>query len=261
MAVSFKKNLRRVEGALIALGILAIVVAKAPIPGLEHVKQRILGQKTVDDVVRQHEETVLPELRSAFAAAGCSYPPSAFRLLVFKEEKRIELWAGGPSRFHYVKTYPILKVSGDPGPKLRRGDLQVPEGVYRMTALHPNSAFHLSIKIDYPNAFDRTMAEKEGRQDLGDDIFLHGGASSVGCIAIGDAAAEELFLLTAQSGLKNGEVIIAPWDFRAEPERPVEASLPWVEELYQTLRDALAQFPLQTRAVHPSAGVPVSKET
>ena len=78
----------------------------------------------------------------------------------------------------------------------------MPEGVYAIEAFNSNSRFHLSLKLDYPNAVDRQQAALEGRDQLGGDIFLHGKDVSVGCLAMGDAAIEELFVLVARTGIE-----------------------------------------------------------
>lgn len=82
--------------------------------------------------------------------------------------------------------------SGTLGPKREEGDGQIPEGVYGVEDLNPNSLFHLSLKVSYPNAFDREMAKREGCGNLGGDIMVHGGSATVGCIPIGDDAIEEV---------------------------------------------------------------------
>ncbi|HWL52781.1 MAG TPA: L,D-transpeptidase family protein [Chthoniobacteraceae bacterium] len=184
-------------------------------------------------------------LRPAFEEAGVAWPPARVVLAAFKEEKRLELYAaqkGGALR--HIRSYPILAASGRPGPKLREGDRQVPEGRYRIEYLNPNSRFHLSMKLDYPNAFDRRHAAAEGRTGLGGDIMIHGKAVSIGCLAMGDPAAEELFVLAARSGIENVEVIIAPVDFRvrALPEKLAATLPPWTRELYDDLRKALAEL-------------------
>ena len=68
--------------------------------------------------------------------------------------------------------YPIRAASGALGPKLREGDRQVPEGVYDIESLNPNSRFHVALRVGYPNAFDRQMAGREGRTALGGDIMI-----------------------------------------------------------------------------------------
>ena len=122
------------------------------------------------------------------------------------------------------------------GPKLKQGDRQVPEGIYHISRLNPNSNYHLSMKVDYPNQFDRDHAIDDGRTDLGGDIFIHGKAVSAGCLAMGDAAIEELFVLSAQVGTDNIRVIIAPSDPRLRPLDTTHPSLPlWTTELYEEI--------------------------
>ncbi|MEO1729077.1 MAG: L,D-transpeptidase family protein, partial [Bacteroidota bacterium] len=149
-------------------------------------------------------------------------------------------------RFERVLEYPILAASGTAGPKLREGDRQVPEGVYRVLSLNPNSRFHLSLELDYPNAFDRARASEEGRTEPGSDIFIHGGAKSVGCLAIGDPAIEEVFLLVAETGIGNVAALLCPSDPRGPFERAEAADLPgWVEEVDARLDGELRRVGLR----------------
>ena len=112
-----------------------------------------------------------------------------------------------------------------------------------MTLLNPNSRFHVSLRLGYPNDFDREMALSDGRTDLGGDIMIHGGARSVGCLAMGDDAAEEFFILAAAAGLEHVKVVISPTDFRTG-EPPPGGTLPaWTAELYRALVRELAQYP------------------
>jgi hypothetical protein len=202
-----------------------------------------MGMQTVDSVVARYGEAARSHLAPLFGSAGIAYPPAGLALLVFKEERRLEVWGRSGDRWTHVLDYPILGASGVAGPKLREGDLQVPEGIYRLIAFNPNSAFHLSIKVDYPNAFDRQMGELDGRTELGGDIFIHGGSASIGCVALGDPAIEQLFVLVADIGLENVEVVIAPRDFRASPPRAEAGSEPaWLGELYDTIDHALEPF-------------------
>jgi len=61
-----------------------------------------------------------------------------------------------------IKSYPFTGFSGGLGPKLREGDGQIPEGVYAIEYLNPNSQFHLSVKLDYPNVFDKAKGRADG---------------------------------------------------------------------------------------------------
>jgi hypothetical protein len=115
--------------------------------------------------------------------------------------------------------------------------------VYRISFLNPNSAYHVSLRVNYPNAFDRKMAAKDGRKDLGGDIMIHGKNLSAGCLAMGDDAAEELFVLAAQTGLPKVKLIIAPTDFR---QRGVSGPWPgqptWLPALYAEVATAMSEF-------------------
>lgn len=174
-------------------------------------------------------------LAASFRAAGAIYPPREVLLLAFKKERLLELWARDDAGFRRIKSYPVLGASGGPGPKLREGDRQVPEGVYPITGLNPASAYYLALALGYPNDFDREMAARDGRSALGGDIHIHGGDFSTGCLAIGDAAIEELFLLAWRTGTKGMRVIIAPHTTPA-PFVPPPHSPSWTVELYRRIR-------------------------
>ena len=197
--------------------------------------------RSVADVVRSVGPAARERLAPRFAATGVAYPPRSFTLLALKEERRVELWAGDAGALRLVHTYPIRAASGTAGPKLREGDRQVPEGVYRILWLNPNSSYHLSLKVDYPNAFDRRRARAEGRTHLGGDIFIHGRDVSIGCIALGDPAIEELFVLSSDVRLPRVKVVIAPRDLRLHGGRDV-ASAPdrWTDELHRALSAEMA---------------------
>jgi murein L,D-transpeptidase YafK len=203
------------------------------------------GRLTVAERLEQFGLPVGERLGPAFDAAGVKYPPAQVAFLGFKDTKVLQLYARvAEQEWRFIKEYPVLGASGLPGPKLREGDHQVPEGVYRLELLNPNSRFHLSVRLNYPNEFDRRVAQADGRTNLGGDIMIHGSNVSVGCLAIGDTAAEEVFVLSALVGKENVNVIVSPTDFR----KPGAALDPfdkpgWVRELYDTIRVALRSFP------------------
>ena len=202
------------------------------------------ARKTIDDRLAEYGAVSRARLAPSFAAAGVSYPPRRVVLIGLKEERLLEVHAAGADGvFHFVRDYPVRAASGSAGPKLRRGDNQVPEGIYRVEALNPNSRFHLSLRLDYPNAFDRARAAEDRRSDLGGDIMIHGEAVSKGCLAMGNPAAEELFVLAADTGLLNIAVILAPRDLRQQSLGEAAALPGWTTELYQRIREELAKYP------------------
>jgi hypothetical protein len=204
--------------------------------------QSLRGRRTVAERVAEYGPAVRARLAPAFLEAGVAYPPRRVLLLGFKQERQLEVWgAGEDDRLKLLKTYPILGASGRIGPKLQEGDRQVPEGFYSIESLNPNSLFHLALRVNYPNEHDRARAKAEGRTHLGGDIMIHGSTSSVGCLAMGNEAAEDLFVLAAETGIQNTSVILSPVDFRVRDLPGDVPALPvWTNELYAQIRAALS---------------------
>lgn len=198
----------------------------------------------VQHKVAQYENMSRTELLPFFHQAGVQFPPQQLALLIFKKNQRLDLWARDSKHQKWIKirSFSILAASGDSGPKLQEGDRQVPEGIYHITHLNPYSHFDLSMGLDYPNAFDRAQAKQDGRNQLGGDIFIHGGNRSIGCVAIGDAAIEQIFPLVALVGTRHVQVIIAPNDYHTHTADMASIHPQWVTQLYQSIDQALNQF-------------------
>jgi murein L,D-transpeptidase YafK len=165
------------------------------------------GEKRVTDARKIRGAIV----RERTTALGLPYPPREIFLRAFKHDAQLEVWAREDAgAFRLWHTYPVLTPSGGPGPKRRAGDRQVPEGFYRIDRFNPESRFHLSLGLDYPNAADRILSD---RANPGGDIFIHGKDVTIGCLPLGDAAIEELYLLaldTRQRGQRTIPVHIFP---------------------------------------------------
>lgn len=121
----------------------------------------------------------------------------ADRIHVDKSERRMQLLRGGK----VLRTYRILLGDAPVGHKHQQGDEKTPEGDYRISGRNPNSRFHLSLRISYPNDADRKQARKRG-VDPGGDIMIHGGNSVLypfdwtdGCIAVSNKEIEEIWSL------------------------------------------------------------------
>ena len=212
---------------------------------LASLRSAVEERESVRSRLRQYGAAVHERLCPAFEEARVSYPPASVLLVGLKQERVLDVYARGKGRdLVFICRYPVLGASGAAGPKLREGDRQVPEGVYTLDELNPNSRFHLSLRVGYPNAFDRARAKEDGRLGLGGDIMIHGGSSSAGCLAIGDKAVEELFVLVADCGLANARLVLSPVDFR-ERELPLSCwnLAAWTEELYDSIRLELADLP------------------
>lgn len=199
---------------------------------------------SVEERLAQYGDAVQKRMGPFFVTAGVPWPPSKVTLIGLKAEREVQVYAAGPGgACRFIRSYPILAASGDLGPKLREGDRQVPEGRYRIESLNPNSRYHLSLRINYPNAEDRARAGEEGRRNLGGDIMIHGDAVSIGCLAMGDAAVEELFVLVARTGARNTRVILSPVDFRERPApAPRAGAPPWVDALYAAIKAEMSRY-------------------
>ena len=186
--------------------------------GREAIKGKA-SRRTTESVVAEVEKAK-PALALLAKAAG-----SKLRINVFKEERTVEI--SSPGWINPV-VYKMTAFSGKLGPKLKEGDRQIPEGIYCVEYMNPNSSYHLSFKVSYPNDFDKAMAEKEGRTNLGGDIMIH------------DKAIEDIFYLVAKVGFKNVEIVIAPYDMR-KGRRPEleESSLAWYPRLCDDIFAAL----------------------
>jgi hypothetical protein len=182
---------RRLVGSglvVVALGAAAVIASRhdAARAAARFFWSRWRGGYSVAERVAQHEADVRRRLHPLLAGAGLASVPREVALLAFKDTRQLVVYARDETAqpWRRVTAYAVLGASGGPGPKLREGDLQVPEGVYRVTFQNPNSRFHLSLRLDYPNDFDRRMALADGRDRLGGDVMIHGTAASIGGLAV-----------------------------------------------------------------------------
>ena len=220
------------------------------IPGGERLVNRIKGRSTTEDRLQEYGVAARARLTPYFEKAGVDYPPAKIVLVGLKEERQLELYAADVNGdLKFICAYDILAASGHSGPKLREGDFQVPEGVYQIESLNPNSSFHLALRVNYPNDYDRAQAAFEGRDHLGGDIMIHGSNGSVGCLAMGDEVAEELFCLAAEKWPQKIKVLLCPRDLREkrvlrEKNAPPINAPSWTKEIYHNLKNELAKLPL-----------------
>lgn len=121
----------------------------------------------------------------------------ADRIHVDKSQRRMQLFRGS----RVIRTYRIRLGDEPVGAKRQQGDERTPEGTYRISDRNPNSRFHLSLRVSYPNDADRRQARARG-VDPGGDIMIHGGNSPAwpydwtdGCIAVSNAEIEDIWSL------------------------------------------------------------------
>jgi murein L,D-transpeptidase YafK len=168
--------------------------------------------------VRKAFERQRQAVHLSFVAAGAAWPPKRVLLRAYKLEGVLELFAQDARKADdqvLVRRLPVCAPSGDLGPKSAAGDLQVPEGIYRIDRFNPASRFHLSLGINYPNAADR---QRSSAADLGGDIFIHGGCVTIGCLPMTDALMEWLYVAAVvahSSGQAEIPVQILPCRFEA----------------------------------------------
>ena len=173
--------------------------------------------------VREARNNAEHAIRRLYRERRIKYPAAEVYLRVFKTERTLEVWVRPENRdqFELLTAYRICALAGGVGPKRREGDEQVPEGFYNIDMFNPSSSYHLSLRINYPNA--RDQAANSRAEDLGGDIFIHGGCRSEGCLAITDDGIDELYwiALTARAaGQQQIPVHIFParfgpsWDAR-----------------------------------------------
>ncbi|MBU1668051.1 hypothetical protein KKC13_06495 [bacterium] len=168
--------------------------------------------------------------------------PKQLTLIGLKNEQILEVWGELNGKQAHIESYQFTAFSGQLGPKFKEGDRQIPEGIYGISYLNPNSKFHLSMRVNYPNDFDKKMARLEKRTNLGSDIMIHGSDKTIGCVPIGDDAIEELYFLAQKVGIKNIKVILSPVDFRTTKVKIKNDNHPWLKELYANITKEMQPF-------------------
>lgn len=125
--------------------------------------------------------------------------PEVTRMQVVKHRRRLYLF----NNRQLLAEYKVHLGNNANGPKQFRGDGKTPEGAYLINRRNPNSSFHLSLGISYPNAEDIAFAKAHGR-DPGGDIFIHGDRRkkdprgkdwTAGCIAVKDKEMEDIYAM------------------------------------------------------------------
>jgi murein L,D-transpeptidase YafK len=101
-----------------------------------------------------------------------------------------------------LKAYDIALGQVPTGPKQVEGDARTPEGLYYIDHRNPNSKYHLSLGISYPNEQDKLFASTVGMRP-GGEIFIHGfngkgpnnGDWTYGCIAVTNNEMEDVYAM------------------------------------------------------------------
>jgi lipoprotein-anchoring transpeptidase ErfK/SrfK len=153
-----------------------------------------------------------PALPPRFASHASGSTVVADSIVVEKSTRRMTLFhEGSPVRVYFIAlgNHPV-------GPKTTIGDGRTPEGLYYIAGHNPDSKYHLSLAVSYPNDRDAANARARGVSP-GGDIMIHGlpdrfaslGAShrqwdwTEGCIAVTNAEIEEIW-----SAIPDGALIL-----------------------------------------------------
>ena len=158
---------------------------------------------------------------------------------IFKEDSELELWLQRGDDFALWKTYPICNFSGALGPKLKEGDRQSPEGFYRvgLGSLNPNSSYHLSFNLGFPNPYDRAKSR------TGSFLMVHGDCLSIGCYAMTDPAIEQIYVLV-EAALRQGQpyVPVHAFPFRMTADRLAQEQGHQWHDFWTELQPAYVAF-------------------
>jgi murein L,D-transpeptidase YafK len=160
----------------------------------ESFKSLQLKKARVKSAYEEKEQVV----KNYFASQKIKY--EGFKLFIrgFKQDQQLEVWVNEKSTATYrlLHTYDFCAVSGGLGPKRKEGDLQIPEGMYYINHFNPESSYHLSLGINYPNASDRILSDK---RSPGSAIYIHGNCVTIGCIPVTDDKIKELYILALEA--------------------------------------------------------------
>ncbi|MEM9844698.1 MAG: L,D-transpeptidase family protein [Pseudomonadota bacterium] len=146
---------------------------------------------------------------AALGASGCSR--SKFKRYRGREVTQIVVNKGTRDMYlyHYnrlLQEYEVELGFTAEGHKQFEGDGKTPEGDYIIDRRNPNSSFHLSLGVSYPNEEDRAFAAAMGKEP-GGDIFIHGQPNwasrradmgpdwTAGCIAVENREMERVYAM------------------------------------------------------------------
>ena len=173
--------------------------------------QTIPSSSRSETAITKHSPLLTKEFNQSSLTFG-----NPVYIRIFKQEAELEVWVKDNDKFVLFKTYPICTFGyGGLGPKLVEGDGKAPEGFYYVKAnqLNPNSSYHLSFNLGFPNAYDRAQNR------TGSALMVHGDCVSVGCYAMTDDKIEEIYTLV-NAALSNGQDFfrVHVFPFKMTPE-------------------------------------------
>ena len=141
-----------------------------------------------------------PSLDDALRADGLALGQPVYLRITKQPAELTAYVADDAGTYHAFRTWPVCRVSGELGPKVREGDGQAPEGFYSVppAAMNPASRYLLSFNLGFPNAHDRALGH------TGSFLMVHGACVSVGCFAMKDGGIAEIWTLM-QAAFEGGQ--------------------------------------------------------
>lgn len=86
--------------------------------------QRLRGKATVSERLVQYGAAAKARWQPYFEKKRVSYPPQKLVLVGLKREKQLQVYANNSGQpLQFIRSFPVLGLSGKLGPKLRFGDL------------------------------------------------------------------------------------------------------------------------------------------
>ena len=170
--------------------------------------------------------------------------PFQIYITAYKAEGKLEVWIknNGDQQYRLFREYPFCKNSGTLGPKAKENDGQTPEGFYYINVFNPQSTYHLSLGINYPNEVDLV---RSGKNKPGNEIYIHGKCITIGCIPLTDEKIKEVYVLGVEArstGQSKIPVHIFPFKMTVENMKKYEVQFPQQMEFWKTLQPAYLQF-------------------
>jgi murein L,D-transpeptidase YafK len=188
-----------------------------------------------------HLKPVPEHLMLKMAELGMTKEDPIF-MRIYKEESKLEVWKRNSTGLYAkLHDYEICKYSGELGPKFKEGDKQAPEGFYTVRPQHmnPNSQYHLSFNLGYPNPFDRA------HNRTGAHLMVHGDCLSAGCYAMEDPYIEEIYALAREAFDGGQEAFqVQAFPFRMTPENLARHRDSPHKPFWMNLKDGADHFDL-----------------
>lgn len=196
------------------IGLALLITMNLSVNAQKNFKQQQLKFERVRDAYSAKWASLNKELTDA--GFGSSYQ---LYIAAYKLEGKVEIWlkTAQQTKFTFFKSYNFCEHSGTLGPKVIEGDLQTPEGFYKLNAFNPMSLYHLSLGVDYPNAVDKARTGKDRK--TGGDIYIHGDCVTIGCVSLTDDKIREVYVLAVEAR-NNGqkEILVNIFPFKMTKE-------------------------------------------